>query len=114
MLLGEGTFHQIHGGASTGTVVQRDYFEEWAKQYEKIRSKAWKHPERDAIYLWQTPAVTKASPAIAPDWEAWFAQRFNHVLVETEDSWSRIASRPTHISGSMIERSDWNSKGLVA
>lgn len=52
MLKGEGTFHQIHGGASTGKAeTQKNRFQEWAKQYQQIRSKPWKHPERDAIYL---------------------------------------------------------------
>jgi glycosyltransferase involved in cell wall biosynthesis len=51
MLKGEGTFHQIHGGASTGKTEVKDRFQEWAKQYQQIRGKAWKHPEREAIYL---------------------------------------------------------------
>lgn len=55
MLLGEGTFHQIHGGASTGGEPQRDRFQEWAEQYRKIRGKEWRHPERPALYLGNLP-----------------------------------------------------------
>lgn len=51
MLKGEGTFHQIHGGASTGKAEVQDRFQEWAKQYHQIRGRPWKHPEREAVYL---------------------------------------------------------------
>jgi len=39
ILLGEGSFHQIHGGVSTNTSPdqQRDRFHEWAGQYAAIR-----------------------------------------------------------------------------
>ena len=49
MLFGEGTFHQLHGGASTGTPVDR--FPQWAAQYARIRGKEWKHPEKPMRYL---------------------------------------------------------------
>jgi glycosyltransferase involved in cell wall biosynthesis len=55
MLLGEGTFHQIHGGASTGAEPKRDRFQEWAEQYKQIRGKEWRHPERAALYLGSLP-----------------------------------------------------------
>lgn len=51
MLLGEGTFHQIHGGTSTGGEPRLDRFPEWAEQYRRIRGKEWHHPERPALYL---------------------------------------------------------------
>ena len=51
MLFGEGTFHQIHGGASTGASSEADRFQQWAKQYQEIRGKAWKHPEKPMHYL---------------------------------------------------------------
>src|SRR6201999_4654756 len=37
MLFGEGTFHQIHGGASTGAPAEMDRFQQWAAQYQRIR-----------------------------------------------------------------------------
>lgn len=63
MLKGEGTFHQIHGGASTGKAEVKDRFKEWAAQYLQIRGRPWKHPERDAIYLGEvTEAARRALP----------------------------------------------------
>lgn len=55
MLLGEGTFHQIHGGASTSAEPERDRFQEWAEQYKKIRGEPWQHPQKSAIYLGHIP-----------------------------------------------------------
>lgn len=49
MLFGEGTFHQLHGGASTGTPVDR--FPQWAEQYARIRGRPWAHPEKTMHYL---------------------------------------------------------------
>jgi GT2 family glycosyltransferase len=42
-VLGEGTFHQIHGGAATGLSgdSSRDAFRRWKKEYEKL-SRPWK------------------------------------------------------------------------
>lgn len=61
MLLGEGTFHQLHGGASTGAPAPEvDRFQRWAEQYRAIRGKEWRHPEREALYLGRfTPAALK-------------------------------------------------------
>jgi glycosyltransferase involved in cell wall biosynthesis len=68
MLLGEGTFHQIHGGASTGAEPKRDRFQEWAEQYRRIRGKEWRHPEKPALYLGSfAPAAIKSLYAsVAP------------------------------------------------
>lgn len=62
MLLGEGTFHQIHGGASTSVQSEPvDRFQQWAQQYRQIRGKEWRHPLRAAVYLeGQAPAAVKA------------------------------------------------------
>jgi hypothetical protein len=37
-LLGEGTFHQIHGGAATGLApeARRETFREWRREYERL------------------------------------------------------------------------------
>ena len=52
ILLGEGTFHQIHGGASTRAHSPReDYFKNWAYKYQQIRGKPWEHPEKPAFYI---------------------------------------------------------------
>ncbi|HEY3645756.1 MAG TPA: glycosyltransferase family A protein [Gammaproteobacteria bacterium] len=51
MLFGEGTFHQIHGGASTSAPAETDRFQQWAAQYQRIRGKPWRHPEKVMQYL---------------------------------------------------------------
>src|SRR5262245_12354165 len=56
MLLGEGTFHQFHGGASTGPAsVAQDAFAEWAEQYRRIRGKPWQHPSKAMTFLGRLP-----------------------------------------------------------
>jgi len=52
MLLGEGTFHQIHGGASTGTQkTGEDSFQKWAEKYRQLRGKPWQHPVKTMTYI---------------------------------------------------------------
>ena len=46
VLLGEATFHQLHGGVNTNAPPQRqrENFERWAAQYAAIRGRAWQQP----------------------------------------------------------------------
>ncbi|MFN2507814.1 MAG: glycosyltransferase [Chthoniobacterales bacterium] len=58
VLLGEGTFHQIHGGIATNADI--DVFPRallhWAKQYENIRGRPWTlPPQGKATYLGTLP-----------------------------------------------------------
>jgi glycosyltransferase involved in cell wall biosynthesis/tetratricopeptide (TPR) repeat protein len=58
VLLGEGSFHQIHGGMATNSDI--DLFPEarrrWAQQYETIRGRAWVSPARNSpTYLGTLP-----------------------------------------------------------
>jgi glycosyltransferase involved in cell wall biosynthesis len=52
-LVGEGSFHQLHGGASTGiTQAQLDgKFKEWSEDYRRIRGTPWQSPKRPTAYL---------------------------------------------------------------
>lgn len=52
-LLGEGSFHQIHGGASTGLSQSQldSKFKEWADGYEKIRGTPWRLPRSPTVYF---------------------------------------------------------------
>jgi glycosyltransferase involved in cell wall biosynthesis len=52
-LIGEGSFHQLHGGASTGiTQAQLDgKFKEWSEDYRRIRGTSWQSPKRPTDYL---------------------------------------------------------------
>lgn len=64
VLLGEGSFHQMHGGAATGAPVEgfRELVLSWAAQYEAIRGEAWAHPiwARPPTYLGILPAAPLA------------------------------------------------------
>ena len=57
MLLGEGSFHQLHGGASTNvTGEERERrMQGYMREYETIRGKPFAPPEKDAIYLGSLP-----------------------------------------------------------
>ena len=46
ILLGEGTFHQLHGGIATNATPQSlsDSLEGWAAQYQAIRGRSWETP----------------------------------------------------------------------
>lgn len=52
-LIGEASFHQLHGGASTGlTQDQLDKkFAAWAENYKQIRGIPWQPPKRPTDYL---------------------------------------------------------------
>jgi hypothetical protein len=52
VLLGEGTFHQQHGGAATSGKVRRD--EMWA-DYESIRGEPHAPPANDPLYVGHVP-----------------------------------------------------------
>lgn len=45
-LLGEGTFHQLHGGVATNASVEKldNSWERWARQYQDIRGRPYAVP----------------------------------------------------------------------
>lgn len=53
MLLGEGSFHQFHGGVSTGVPLaeNRQLFAEWQAEYQRLRGEPWDPPKKAATYL---------------------------------------------------------------
>lgn len=58
VLLGEGTFHQFHGGVTTGgeARARREAFiEEIKAQYEKIRGKPYQSPQTTPLFLGELP-----------------------------------------------------------
>ena len=58
MLLGEGTFHQFHGGVSTGKdydLLQESLVPEFRQQYVKIRRKEFSPPRKKPIVLGIVP-----------------------------------------------------------
>jgi SAM-dependent methyltransferase len=50
-LLGEGTFHQIHGGIATNCNDTQSTWEIFHKEYKQIKGKAFKKPEKPFILL---------------------------------------------------------------
>lgn len=59
LLLGEGTFHQTHGGAFTSGAGRRD---EALEEYEALRGRPYVVPEQEPIYVGRMPV--HALPAL--------------------------------------------------
>jgi Glycosyltransferase like family 2 len=55
VLLGQGTFHQIHGGAATSRQVT---WEVMQRDYESIRGRRYQPPPAEALYLGTAPPQT--------------------------------------------------------
>jgi hypothetical protein len=55
VLLGEGTFHQIHGGVATNVPWERHPFEAFDAEYRALRGGPFIPPERKAIYCGSFP-----------------------------------------------------------
>ncbi|NQX88611.1 MAG: glycosyltransferase family 2 protein [Halioglobus sp.] len=58
VLLGEGSFHQFHGGATTGADdgnAREKVIEDIKKEYQQIRGQKYKAPETDPIFLGRLP-----------------------------------------------------------
>lgn len=66
LLLGEGTFHQLHGGVATN--AGRHMFPEFAIEYQQIRGQPFRPPEIELLYL------GRLHPAVLPSL-AWSAQQ---------------------------------------
>lgn len=55
-LLGEGTFHQVHGGAATNLAVAPDnYFTLAMEEYKKIKNKSFQRPKKKSLYFGEVP-----------------------------------------------------------
>lgn len=63
MLLGEGTFHQVHGGVATNTPWERHPFAAFDAEYRSIHGAPFAAPTRDAVQLGGVPA--QALPFLA-------------------------------------------------
>jgi hypothetical protein len=73
LLLGEGTFHQLHGGIATNVSPEQisDSFLKWDDQYETLRGRRFQvqNPEKRPIYIGTLPRpalIHFARAAIAP------------------------------------------------
>jgi glycosyltransferase involved in cell wall biosynthesis len=52
VLLGEGTFHQVHGGVATNATADRaQKLKQWREQYAALRGDDFSEPDKSPIYL---------------------------------------------------------------
>ena len=59
MLLGEATFHQVHGGVATNARVSNA--PAFKAEYERLRGKPWTGPVADPLYLGRFPGEARES-----------------------------------------------------
>ena len=67
-LLGEGSFHQVHGGVATNALASP--FEEFHREYISIRGHGYARPDRPSVYLGSAdrhslPSVARSASATA-------------------------------------------------
>jgi hypothetical protein len=60
-LLGEGTFHQVHGGVATNALTSP--WQEFHAEYERIRGMPFAAPRVDSMYVGRLRS--QAMPSIA-------------------------------------------------
>lgn len=65
VLLGEGTFHQLHGGASTSRRISRDTA---FAEYERIRGRPYEPPRKQAVYHGHVPRQALKHLRYSVDW----------------------------------------------
>jgi hypothetical protein len=53
ILLGEGSFHQVHGGAATNSLVS--VWKPFEQEYQSIRGRNYSVPQRPAQYFGSIP-----------------------------------------------------------
>jgi hypothetical protein len=75
MLLGEGTFHQVHGGVASNAPPDNHPWSEFHREYEQIRGRAFERVLRQPLHLGSLPPV-RAGQRIVNDsanvgWEFW-------------------------------------------
>lgn len=59
MLLGEGTFHQFHGGAATNSPPDNHPGSRFREEYRQIRGREYERPQTEPVYLGTIPAQAR-------------------------------------------------------
>ncbi len=59
VLLGEGTFHQFHGGVATNAPPDRHPAQDFLKEYEQLRGHKYKKPKTIPLFLGKLPAPAR-------------------------------------------------------
>jgi glycosyltransferase involved in cell wall biosynthesis len=69
VILGEGTFHQIHNGIATGVSEPKNQMlvKEWYEQYSKIRKRIYSLPVKQAEYIGHVPPQVLKSISYSAD-----------------------------------------------
>jgi glycosyltransferase involved in cell wall biosynthesis len=60
-LLGEGTFHQVHGGIATNNPLSNEERDVWRREYEDIRGRPFAAPTRGTFLFGSAPPQAEAS-----------------------------------------------------
>lgn len=55
VLLGEGTFHQFHGGVATNVLPNKHPWKHFAKEYERIRGNPYTIPNKEPLFMGRLP-----------------------------------------------------------
>lgn len=57
VLLGEGSFHQIHGGVAANSREPEKVGQEFASEYERVRKRPYARPQIDPLYIGRLPRL---------------------------------------------------------
>jgi hypothetical protein len=58
-ILGEATFHQVHGGVATNVPPRDHPFNQFAEEYRRLRGHEYRVPARDVQYVGHLPPQTR-------------------------------------------------------
>lgn len=85
-LHGEGTFHQFHGGVTTGgdnSEARQQFIDEIKAQYQQIRGQVYSSPETDPIYLGELP---RSAQKFVNDSSTKLMERLKNAATAQEDT----------------------------
>lgn len=75
MLLGEGTFHQVHGGVASNAPPENHPWSEFHREYEQIRGRAFERVLRQPFLMGSLPQVRSAQRIVNDSanlgWQFW-------------------------------------------
>lgn len=81
MLLGEGTFHQVHGGITTNNPSPSPLLKSYAAEYRRIRGRTYAPPAREPRY-WGTLSHLQGTRLWAARSDHWFGNARTRATLE--------------------------------